>query len=804
MNFAGFRFDRFDLRPSHRTDEGFLICEAAVAKEGILPYRMDDGSIRKEFVPRETLGRRSDLGTLGFKPVTKGHPDRPLDPSNVRKDMVGSVGSEVEFSEANGLVTVKMALHDEDAIEAAESGERDETSPGYKVATDETPGTYKGEKYDAVQTARRYNHFATCEQARAGADIGVRVDSMAKRLSGFRSDEAGGDWSIGMMDNDFSEDERADRSDTRIVVTEDIGDEGDDTDGDAGETRHDDTNWRLVDAFELAIDMAEMKGRDESDIVEDIAECCGESKAMTTLILNGKSEPDDEFLAAVAKVTGFDIDALRAAKLEGERCDDDGDVRQDQQYLGVNNPGELEIASLDRGWDKQRALESLYSYYDVDPSEDDPPDAWHSNFLYVEQGAGDSFTSGHNYLVVEAIDGERKIVPAAIEAAQQFLVSNPGLPGNIAGDVRNMVTRQWNRIYEKHGDDWIDPDPVWNRDDSRDDSHTPGHRNMIAKILRRHVDKFLDANQNATEADVVSKVATQTGADQSTVWQYLTGAKAGDKSVLQAFDDVLPGDVKGDLESEADVEFGGAGDEPDDTDNTDTGGSAMDVTVEQIKQAVSEAMATDAMESHLEDARQRYDQEGVDLPPELEDMREEIQEKKEQKKQIQKELDQLKSQIQGMLKSLDMDLVGTESGESDESGQMTEGTNNMRENEQDSADGGINFDSEDEVREYLNERRELESLAERFAIDSISDKNNTTLKREIVAAAYDDDPEEWRDDSHLVEGAFEGVKRKIKKRDDSYDRAGRQLDDRRDQGGSNDLEQKEREAQESYLDDLTS
>lgn len=172
------RFDRGELRASHRTAEGFLLAQGYVAKPGVMLYRRADGSIVRELIPDEELHRQDSLGTLGRKPVTLNHPATGEDvtPGNVAELGVGDLDSEIAVVEG-GYVRVQVALRRADAIEAVERGTR-ELSPGYSCRIDATPGVHPvyGE-YDAIQRDRRYNHVAVVDVARGGPEIHLRADS---------------------------------------------------------------------------------------------------------------------------------------------------------------------------------------------------------------------------------------------------------------------------------------------------------------------------------------------------------------------------------------------------------------------------------------------------------------------------------------------------------------------------------------------------------------------------------------------------------------------------------------------------
>jgi uncharacterized protein len=171
------RYDRGELRNAVRTDEGYYLVEGYVSRPGVLEYRQDDGSIRRELVLPEELHRADSLSTLARKPVTLEHPPEFVGPENVDKYGVGDTDGEVEVEAMNGFVKVKMAVRRKDGIEAIDRGIK-ELSPGYTVDLDETAGEHpQYGRYDAIQRNRRYNHTAITVAGRAGAQVALRADS---------------------------------------------------------------------------------------------------------------------------------------------------------------------------------------------------------------------------------------------------------------------------------------------------------------------------------------------------------------------------------------------------------------------------------------------------------------------------------------------------------------------------------------------------------------------------------------------------------------------------------------------------
>lgn len=168
-----------------KTDEGFLQGTAPIAKIGVLTYLLQDGSLRKEFISEDTLFNHDSMNSLKLKPITNQHPKESLlNSRTVKKRKVGITGEKVKRD--GDFLTTSLIIMDSDAIEDIENGTR-ELSPGYQVNLLMKSGEYKGEKYDAIQLNRKYNHLATCDCARGGKDLRLNLDSEIK-YDGFEID----------------------------------------------------------------------------------------------------------------------------------------------------------------------------------------------------------------------------------------------------------------------------------------------------------------------------------------------------------------------------------------------------------------------------------------------------------------------------------------------------------------------------------------------------------------------------------------------------------------------------------------
>lgn len=161
-----------------RASDGAVLAEGIAVREGVLEYRRADGTIRRELVTREAV--LSTARTVARAPLTLDHPKGGFVRADSIADLgVGDVDGEVVVEEdaQGGFARVKVAIRRQDAVEAFDSGDARELSPGYEVVLDETPGehpTYG--RYDARQLERDCNHLAQVGRGR-GDRVFLRADS---------------------------------------------------------------------------------------------------------------------------------------------------------------------------------------------------------------------------------------------------------------------------------------------------------------------------------------------------------------------------------------------------------------------------------------------------------------------------------------------------------------------------------------------------------------------------------------------------------------------------------------------------
>jgi hypothetical protein len=151
--------------------------EGTVARAGIYTYQRADGVTRELLLPEEAA-RLESLATLRDAPITVGHPDGMVSPATYRRDAVGHVSGQPTSD--GKTIKATLAVQDADTIRRIDAGELVELSPGYRLMLDPTPGVWNGQKYDAVQRHREYNHLAIgpAGWARGGRETSLRVDGV--------------------------------------------------------------------------------------------------------------------------------------------------------------------------------------------------------------------------------------------------------------------------------------------------------------------------------------------------------------------------------------------------------------------------------------------------------------------------------------------------------------------------------------------------------------------------------------------------------------------------------------------------
>lgn len=168
--------DLASVAGARRTNDGYLVAEAFVARAGIQLYRgaemgLADRDVVRMWRPESEVTAPDSVRTYTHAPITLGHPSVMVDAGNWKDFAMGEVSTEAEWRD--GKLRLPLIVKDADAIAAIEGGTR-ELSAGYTCAVDFTPGTTpEGEAYDAIQRNIRINHLAIVPRGRAGSECRI-------------------------------------------------------------------------------------------------------------------------------------------------------------------------------------------------------------------------------------------------------------------------------------------------------------------------------------------------------------------------------------------------------------------------------------------------------------------------------------------------------------------------------------------------------------------------------------------------------------------------------------------------------
>lgn len=176
-----------------KTPQGGLRVPAALTRVGVLRYRDGQGREWGELRLPEEVFAADALATLRGAPVVDLHPDVEVTADNWASLSKGHVHDDVRPE--GDLVVATLTVQDAQEVQLVEAGDRREVSCGYTCELEASPGTYQGERYDAVQRCIRYNHvgLGPTGWGRAGAEVSLRLDGAAVEV---RRDDAKGNGMI--------------------------------------------------------------------------------------------------------------------------------------------------------------------------------------------------------------------------------------------------------------------------------------------------------------------------------------------------------------------------------------------------------------------------------------------------------------------------------------------------------------------------------------------------------------------------------------------------------------------------------
>ncbi|KAA5841999.1 DUF2213 domain-containing protein [Pseudomonas chlororaphis] len=166
-----------------RTEDGYLVAEARVARTGIQDYLgteidpdnehgLRDKPIVRVYRPESAVFHADAMHSYAYRPMTNGHPGGDGVNSKNWKDVaIGQTGGEVVRD--GQFVKVPLVLMDAKAIEAYEAGKR-ELSMGYGAEVVFQDGVSPdGEQYDCYLGPMKMNHLSLEHRARGGEHLRI-------------------------------------------------------------------------------------------------------------------------------------------------------------------------------------------------------------------------------------------------------------------------------------------------------------------------------------------------------------------------------------------------------------------------------------------------------------------------------------------------------------------------------------------------------------------------------------------------------------------------------------------------------
>lgn len=166
------RLDSISLDKTYYTEEGYLVDHPIVTTCGIFEYKNEDGSTRRELRLPENVFNQESLESYKGKPIIITHDAGEVDKENVHREQIGTIMS-AGYPDGDN-VRCEIIIHDTNALKKCGLKE---LSLGYSLDTDDTPGVWKGEKYDCIQKNIEINHLALVGEARAGEAARLNIDS---------------------------------------------------------------------------------------------------------------------------------------------------------------------------------------------------------------------------------------------------------------------------------------------------------------------------------------------------------------------------------------------------------------------------------------------------------------------------------------------------------------------------------------------------------------------------------------------------------------------------------------------------
>lgn len=162
------RYDFIQLK-AEVTPEGWIKDTPIITRAGIFEYRSPGGKVVRELRSDEQVFAAKTLASLNGIPITVDHSG--MVSANNAEHIIGTVISAGQRQDTTENCIAEVIVH-----RPTKLGNRRDLSLGYTCDIDDTPGEYKGQRYDQAQINIVYNHLAGVRKGRAG-NARLRLDS---------------------------------------------------------------------------------------------------------------------------------------------------------------------------------------------------------------------------------------------------------------------------------------------------------------------------------------------------------------------------------------------------------------------------------------------------------------------------------------------------------------------------------------------------------------------------------------------------------------------------------------------------
>lgn len=294
-----------------------------ISRTGVFPYlgkqisdELEPDKVYQVYRPAEELFSPDAMASFKLMPLVDEHTmlGKDYTPAE-QKGIEGVLGEKIERS--GDMLTADIKIYSENLKDEIRNGKK-ELSMGYFCDYDLTPGTYKGQHYDAVQRNLRGNHIALVDKGRMGRDVRV----MDKALNMVKNcpvhDSISIDKEINKAFKDFNGSDEAavndkeNTMDRREVIREIMAIAA----KDPGEFKGGEEE-KIETISELAEKLAYEKGKEEQPDADEITTANpGETETETETITKTESPEKEEEEEQDAAKCDAAQQPMQAAKLE--------------------------------------------------------------------------------------------------------------------------------------------------------------------------------------------------------------------------------------------------------------------------------------------------------------------------------------------------------------------------------------------------------------------------------------------------------------------------------------------------------